>query len=91
MFSSLSPLKYSSTRPNSWAGRCVRSRERVVNVDLDRRIRRLVGAREADQRTRVAIATILNSQLRARQVELGAANGARAVQGNVLNAHEVVA
>lgn len=79
------------TTPHSRARRSVASRNRVVNVKLNALVIRLVRTRESDLGSRRSIATILNLQLRTRDVELRTTDRRRRVHSNVLNAHEVFA
>ena len=79
------------TRPRSWSRRRVTRGHRVVNVDHDSRIRRLVRTGERYKPGRRTIATTGNLNLGARNVELSSARGPGRVQRDVLNAEEVLA
>jgi hypothetical protein len=78
------------TRPHLRARRRVRRRHRVVDVDQDSRVRRLVRARERNQRSRGSIATARNLDLRTADVKLRSARGPRRMQRNVLHAEEIL-
>lgn len=81
-----------SARPHRRPRCRVARRDRIVDVDQDARICGRVGAGEADEGARLAGAGAAgDGELGAGEVELGAADCAGAVQGDVLDAEEVVA
>lgn len=86
-----SPPHSISTLPNSGTRILIACRNRIVDIDQNARIRSLISARQRDRRTRRPEAPASNSDLRAGDVELCPASGARGVDGNVLGAQEVVA
>lgn len=77
------------TRPYLGSGRSVRSRDRVVDVDQNTGVSRLVSAGEADERAGRAAAAASNLDLSAGDVELSTAGGASRVQRNVLDTEEI--
>lgn len=77
--------------PDLGSRRSVRSRNRVVNVDQDSRVGSLVSTREANQRSGVTTAATGNLDLGTADVELGTARRTGRVEGNVLDAEEVLA
>jgi hypothetical protein len=77
------------TRPHSWARRRVPIL--TVNVDPESGILGLVRARERDERARCSAAPTSDGKLCARDVQLGAVEAAGCVQGNMLDAQEVLA
>lgn len=85
------PTTIHLTRPNSRSWRRIRSRNRIIDVKLNARVARLISTREADQRARSAVATVLDLDLRARDVELRTSTARRTVQADVLNAEQVLA
>lgn len=78
------------TSPDSRAGRSVRPNT-AVDVDPDTRIVRAISARERYKRARVTVSTTCDTDLGTRDVELGAVGVAGLVQGDVLDAEEIVA
>jgi hypothetical protein len=76
---------------DSRAGILVRSRNRVVDVDENARVRGLVSAGEGDLVGGLGAAAAGDGDLGARDVELGAARALGDVQADVLGAEEVVA
>jgi hypothetical protein len=62
-----------------------------IDVNLDTRICSLVNSRKRNQRAGCSTSTTSDTDLRARDVELGPVGVAGLVQGNVLDAKEVVA
>lgn len=85
--SSITPL----TLPDSRTRGLVVCGDGVVDVNKDTGIASLVRAGEADERRRAAAATVVDLDLRAGDVELGAAGAAGAVEGDVLRAQQVLA
>jgi hypothetical protein len=83
----LTPL----TLPDSGTRGLVVCGNGVVDVNEDTRVGSLVGAGEADERRRAAAATVVDLDLGAGDVELGAAGAARAVEGDVLRTEQVLA
>lgn len=79
------------TRPDGWAGEGVAGGHGVVDVDEQTGVRGLVRAGQGDLGARVAVAATGDGDLTARDVELGAILASSAMQGNVLDAEEVVA
>jgi hypothetical protein len=79
------------TLPDSRARGLVVCGDGVVDVNKDTGIASLVRAREADERRRAAAATVVDLDLGAGDVELGAAGAAGAVEGDVLRAEQVLA
>lgn len=73
------------------AGGLVRLAAVVVDVDHEARVGGLVGAREGDEVGRGRGPAAADVDLGARDVELGAARRARAVQRHVLDPEQVVA
>jgi hypothetical protein len=86
-FSSPHPL----TSPDSRARRRIARRHRVVDVDLDTLVRGAVRTRESNRGSRGATSSILDLDLRTRDVELRTAYTTSRVQGNVLDAQKVLA
>jgi len=81
----------SSPLPNSGARVLVASRDRVVDVNHETRVGSLVPTGQQHRRPRGSRAAARYSDLRARDVELRAARGRGGVDGDVLDAEEVVA
>jgi hypothetical protein len=79
------------TRPGAGTRRRIAGGDRIIDVDLNSGVTGLIRTREANQGTRVPVAATSDLELTAGDVELGAAGGRRAVQGNVLDAEEVFA
>lgn len=71
--------------------RRVRCRHGVVNIDHQARVRRLIRTRERDEVRRRLAPAARHRELGARDVRLGAAGGAGAVESDVLDAQQVVA
>ena len=84
------PTNHTSTLPDSRAGVLVASGDRVVDVDQDTRVSSLVSTGERDGRTRSSRTATSDSDLRARDVELGSASGGGSVDGDILGTEEVV-
>lgn len=63
------PTSY-STPPDRRTGRLVVLGNRVVDIDQDSCVRRLVSSRERHKRRRATTATILDLDLRTREIEL---------------------
>jgi hypothetical protein len=68
----------------------IRCRNRVVDVDLDTGVIRLISTWEGDLVRRISAAAASDSQLSTRNVELGTTRGAGAVQSNMLSAEQIV-
>jgi hypothetical protein len=79
------------SRPNSRARGSVAGRNRVIDVDQDTRVRRLVRSRERHHWSRSAITTVLNLDLRTRDIKLRTARAASRMQRNVLDPQKILA
>jgi len=77
------PHRHLST-PHSRSRRRVAGRNRVVDVDHDTRVSRLVRAGECDLGSGISVATVLNLDLGTAEVELRTTGRAGRVECNVL-------